>query len=103
MTAVMNGTTFGGSFKVTPDADPRDGKLDVLIVDPVGRLSILGLAAKILQGAHKGDSRVRLRRARRVRIESAVPLLVEADGEIAFQNARELEVDIKPDALRVLV
>jgi len=40
-------------------------------------------------------------RARRVVIESQEPLLVEADGEIAFQDARRLEVDGLPGALAV--
>jgi len=48
MTAVMNGTTFGGSFRVCPGARPDDGLLDLL--------------------------------------------LVEADGEIAFQDARDLRI-----------
>ena len=103
MTAAMNGTTFGGSFRVCPDARPDDGQLDLLLVGPVGRLEILGLVPRILRGAHAGDPRLRLARAKRLRIESAEPLLVEADGEIAFRTARELTVEVWPGALRVLV
>ena len=103
MTAAMNGTTFGGSFQVCPDARPDDGQLDLLLVDPVGRLEILQLVPKILRGAHAGHPRLQLRRVRRLRIESAEPLLVEADGEIAFRSARDLLVEIRPAALRVLV
>ena len=32
MAAVMNGTTFGGSFRVCPEAQPDDGLLDLLLV-----------------------------------------------------------------------
>jgi len=101
MTAVMNGTTFGGSFRVCPDAKPDDGLLDLLLVDAVGRLEILQLVPKILKGAHAGDPRLRLVRARRVRIESAEPLLVEADGELVFRAAKQLDIDLLPRALRV--
>ena len=101
MTAVMNGTTFGGSFRVCPDARPDDGLLDLLLVEAVGRLAILQLVPKILRGAHAGDARLRLVRAKRVTIESDIPLLVEADGEIAFQDARRLKIDLLPAALRV--
>jgi diacylglycerol kinase family enzyme len=45
---------------------------------------------------------LRLSRAKKVTIESDTPLLVEADGEIAFEDARRLEIDILPGALRVL-
>jgi YegS/Rv2252/BmrU family lipid kinase len=102
MTAVMNGSTFGGSFRVCPAALPDDGLLDLLLVDAVGRLEILQLVPKILRGTHAGDPRLRLLRARRATIEAGQPLLVEADGEIAFENARRLEIDVLPGALTVL-
>ena len=101
MTAAMNGTTFGGSFRVCPHARPDDGLLDLLLVDAVGRLEILQLVPKILKGSHAGHPRLRLVRARRMRIESAQPLLVEADGEIAFTAAKQLDIDLLPRALEV--
>lgn len=102
MTAVMNGRSFGGSFNVCPDARADDGELDLLIADGVGRLAILGLVPRIMRGAHGGDPRLKLVRAKRVVLESAAPLLVEADGEIAFEDARRLAIEILPGALRVL-
>ena len=102
MTAVMNGRAFGGSFHVCPDARADDGELDLLIADGVGRLAILGLVPRIMRGAHVGHPRLRLARARRVLMESDAPLLVEADGEIAFDDARRLEIEVMPNALRVL-
>jgi diacylglycerol kinase family enzyme len=43
-----------------------------------------------------------MRRARRVRISSAAPLPVHADGEILFEDAHELEIEIAPGRLRLL-
>ncbi|MEW6691058.1 MAG: diacylglycerol kinase family protein, partial [Pseudomonadota bacterium] len=102
MVAVMNGSTFGGSFRVCPEARPDDGVLDLLVADALGRLEILGLVPKIMRGAHGGDPRLKLLKARRVRMQSEAPLLVEADGEIAFEDARNLEIEVLPGALRVL-
>lgn len=102
MTAVMNGRAFGGSFHVCPGACADDGELDLLIADGVGRLAILGLVPRIMRGTHGSDPRLKLRRARSVLIESDAPLLVEADGEIAFEDAHRLEIQILPGALRVL-
>jgi diacylglycerol kinase (ATP) len=102
MTAVMNGRAFGGSFHVCPDACADDGELDLLIADGLGRLAILGIVPRIMRGAHAGHPRLRLARARRVLMESDAPLLVEADGEIAFEDARRLEIEVVPNALRVL-
>ncbi|HEX5093437.1 MAG TPA: diacylglycerol kinase family protein [Burkholderiales bacterium] len=102
MTAVMNGRALGGSFLACPDARADDGVLDVMVADGVGRLEILGLVPKFMRGTHVRDPRIRLARARRVTIESEAPLLVEADGEIAFEDARRLEIEVLPGALRVL-
>jgi YegS/Rv2252/BmrU family lipid kinase len=102
MTAVMNGRAFGGSFHVCPGACADDGELDLLIADGVGRLEILGLVPRIMRGAHAGHPRLKLVRAKRVALESDAPLLVEADGEIAFEDARRLEIEVLPGALRVL-
>jgi YegS/Rv2252/BmrU family lipid kinase len=102
MTAAMNGTTFGGSFRVCPEARPDDGLLDLMLVGAIGRLEILQLVPKILRGTHTGDPRLRMLRARRITIESKEPLLVETDGEIAFQDARKLQIDVLPGALAVL-
>lgn len=101
MTAVMNGTTFGGSFRVCPAARPDDGLLDLLLVQAVSRLEILRLVPKILRGGHAGDPRLRLVRAKRVSVESNEALLAEADGEIAFEDVRQFQVDLLPGALRV--
>ena len=102
MTAVMNGTTFGGSFRVCPEARPDDGVLDLLLVGAVSRLEILRLVPKILRGTHTGDPRLRMARAKRVHIEANEPLLLEADGEIAFDGVRSLRIDVLPAALRVV-
>ena len=102
MTAVMNGRSFGGSFHVCPEARADDGELDLLIAGGVGRMAILGLVPRIMRGTHAGDPRLKLARARRVLIESDAPLLVEADGEIAFEDARRLEIEVLPGVLRVL-
>ena len=102
MTAVMNGCAFGGSFRVCPDARADDGELDLFVAEGLGRLEILALVPRIMRGTHVGDPRLRLARARRVLIESEAPLLVEADGEIVFEDARRLEIEILPGALRVL-
>jgi len=102
MTAVMNGRVLGGSFHVCPEARTDDGLLDCMIAQGVGRLEILTLVPRIIRGTHVGDPRLRLAQAKRVRIECDSPMLVEADGEIVFEDARRLEVETLPGALRVL-
>ena len=39
MVALGNGATVGGGLELTPDADPGDGRIDVMIARPKGTLS----------------------------------------------------------------
>ena len=103
MTAVMNGRCFGNGFWVCPDARADDGLLDVLVAQAVSRLAILRLIPKIMRGTHTHEPVLRLFQARRVTIESHTPLVVEADGEFPYTQARRLVVDILPRKLRVIV
>lgn len=102
MTAVMNGVSFGGSFRVTPQAQGDDGLLDLLMVDAVGRLGILGLVPLIMLGRHAGHPRIRLARARRVLLEAIEPLDLELDGELPLPPAKRIAIEILPGALRVM-
>ena len=103
MTAICNGRSFGGSFWVTPQAQADDGLLDVLLVQALGRVAILGLIPKITKGRHLGDPRLRIVQARRVLIESEQPFAVEVDGEMPFSPLRRLQVDVLPGRLTVVV
>jgi YegS/Rv2252/BmrU family lipid kinase len=103
MTAVMNGRCFGNGFWVCPDARADDGLLDVLVAQAVSRLTILRLIPKIMRGTHTREPVLRLVQARRVLIESREPLVVEADGEFPYTQARRLQVDILPKVLRVII
>jgi len=102
MTAVMSGTSFGGSFRVTPQAQGDDGLLDLLLVDAVGRLGILGLVPLIMLGRHAGHPRLRFARARRVLIEAGEPLDMELDGELPLAPATRIAIEVLPGALRVM-
>ncbi len=102
MTAVMNGVSFGGSFRVTPEAKGDDGLLDLLMVDAVGRLGILGLVPLIMLGRHAGHPRIRFARAKRILIEASEPLDMELDGELPLRPAKRVAIEILPGALRVM-
>jgi diacylglycerol kinase family enzyme len=99
---VGNGGRHGGGFWICPDARIDDGLLDVCVCDGLGKLQIAGFLPRTLRGTHVGASCVHMRRARRVRITSATPLPVHADGEILFEDARELLVEVAPGCLRLL-
>jgi diacylglycerol kinase (ATP) len=99
MLAVANGTTYGGAFRLAPQADIADGLLELMIADRLSRAGILGLIPHVLRGTHVGRPGVTLVRTRRVSVEAAEPLAVHADGEILAAAARRLEIEVLPGAL----
>jgi diacylglycerol kinase (ATP) len=102
MIAVANGRCIGGGFWIAPDAQNDDGLFDVIIAEGLGRIGILSLLPKVMQGTHIYDPRVKYLKSSRVIIESPDALVIESDGEIPFIGAQRAEIEILPKRLRVL-
>ena len=102
LVSVGNGGRHGGGFWFCPQARIDDGLLDVCACDGLGTLRILRFLPMVMRGTHVGESCVHMRTARRVRITSETPVPVHADGEILFEAARELEIEVAPGRLRLL-
>lgn len=97
--SVANGQSIGGGMRITPDAAPDDGWLDLFVVRPLSRLRFLAVFPKVFAGKHTDHPAVQIRRVRRVRLEAA-GVVAYADGE----RLGELPVDVEvvPGGLRVL-
>ena len=78
--AVANTPTFGGGMAICPDAEPDDGLLDVCVVGPASRSTMLRLLPKVFDGSHVGNRHVHMLRGRTVTIEGEAIDLV-GDGE----------------------
>lgn len=99
--AVQVGPTYGGGFRICPDADPADGALDIcynvnLPPTPV-LLGLLGLARF---GKHTASDVVRTRRARRIELAFEQEPPCQVDGEEL--RAKEFAIDVEPAALNVV-
>ncbi len=78
--AVNNTPTFGGGMAICPDADPTDGLLDVCVVGPASRTTMLRLLPSVFDGGHVGHRHVHMLRGRTVTIEGE-PMDLVGDGE----------------------
>jgi YegS/Rv2252/BmrU family lipid kinase len=101
MLAAANGTTYGGAFRIAPDADIADGLLDLMVVDRLSRAGIIGFIPHVLRGTHVGRAGVTMIRTKRVTVETDEPIVVHADGEIIDCAAACIEVEVLPGALLV--
>lgn len=79
--AIGNTCQYGGGIRITPDAVPDDGLLDVCIVHRTTRAQLLKTLPKAYTGAHVKSPFVETGRGRAFSFESEQPMAVYADGE----------------------
>ena len=101
MVCVANGSREGGGFFTAPDAQPDDGLLDLCIVWEIGRLEMLALVPRFMDGSHVNHEAVTMARAKRVVISSPDDLIAHSDGEMLCTDAHQLAFEILPQRLRV--
>jgi len=105
MVAVGNGRCIGGGFWVTPDAEPADGLLDILMVTSLNYREIAAVIPRVMRGTHTGMRQVTMGRGARILIEATgdAPLFFQLDGELREPpDARTMEIGTVPGALRVI-
>ena len=96
---VCNGRYYGGGFNPVPDADPTDGKLDVLLVKKVSRLQVPGLIGKYKNGRYKELSHVaRYLQTDKVVIHCDRPNSINMDGEL--RTAQTVTLRLAEEKLR---
>jgi diacylglycerol kinase (ATP) len=98
MMSVGNGVSLGGGMKVTPTAIVDDGLLDILVVGPLTRIQFLRIFPKVFAGTHIADPRVRIIKAKKIRIEAA-DVVAYTDGE-RFAPL-PIDIEVRPGALLV--
>lgn len=79
--AIGNTRQYGGGIRITPDALPDDGLLDLCIVHKTTRGELLKTLPKAYTGAHVKSPFVEMRRGRTFTFESEQVMAVYADGE----------------------
>ncbi|HET6699546.1 MAG TPA: diacylglycerol kinase family protein [Nocardioidaceae bacterium] len=81
MVAIGNGPNVGGGAEITPEADPEDGKVDVMISYAIGPLARFGYALGFKRGEHHRRHDVTYLRGSQVSI-SGQSFYCSADGEL---------------------
>lgn len=100
--AVQNGPTYGGGFRVTPEASVSDGALDICIANgPVSALRATAIFLRAKDGHHVSSPIIEFHRAQSltVRFPAAKPPC-QIDGE-PF-TAERYEISVRPSALNAL-
>lgn len=94
MICVCSGQFYGGGFHPVPEADPRDGKLEVLLVKKVSRLQVAGVIGKYKQGKYRElPNLVRHFTTDRLTIHCDRDNAINLDGELRFAKDIYIAVD----------
>lgn len=99
MICACNGRFYGGGFNPVPEADPTDGFMDVLLVEPVSRLKVAQVVGKYKNGHYRQlPQYIRYFRTKSLKIICDQDTSINLDGELRV--AREVEFSIAPEKLR---
>jgi diacylglycerol kinase (ATP) len=101
MAAVGNGSRVGGGARITPEAEPEDGRLDVMVSFSTSLRAKVGYAVSYWLGRHHERSDVLYLKGERVTV-SGQPFHCSADGEL-FGPERHRSWHIEPGAFRMLL
>ncbi len=93
LVCACNGRYYGGGFNPVPEADPADGKLEVLLVKSVSRLGVARLIGIYKAGRYKELPRlVRRITTDRIKIICDKPTPVNLDGELRVAQTVDIRL-----------
>lgn len=97
----MNLPFEGGGFKFCPDADCKDGLLDVIVISGLSKLKILTLLPTAYKGWHTRFSGVYLFTCRKMEIASSISLPLHTDGEPVLRQTN-ISISLESENLRII-
>ena len=90
---VCNGRFYGGGFNPVPEADPTDGKLDILLVKKVSRTQVPFIIGKYKDGRYRELSEyARYIKSDSIRIICDKPTPINLDGEMRMAKTVQMKV-----------
>ncbi|MEQ6118075.1 diacylglycerol kinase family protein [Reichenbachiella sp. MALMAid0571] len=96
-----NGTTFGGGFKLTPDARISDGFLDVCSIGNISPINRFLNIHKLSKGTHRSMEQVHFDKIKSIRIEGNPLIVGHIDGE--FLGSPPFDIKVLPGFLKLRV
>lgn len=98
---VANAKYFGGGMYISPNSEPNDGLLDIIVIGDFSTLELIRDFHLIYKGEHLTHKKVYHYKGKSVKISSEPKALLEIDGEQPGTTPAEFE--ILPQAIKVLV
>ena len=99
--AAMNFRCEGGGVPMNPNARPDDGFLSICAVSDIPKLKTFFLLPVLVAAKHGNKKGFELKNVKKLEFSADRPMVLHADGEYVG-DVRQIEMEIIPDAIRVL-
>jgi diacylglycerol kinase (ATP) len=105
LAGITLGPSIGGGFLINPDASPEDGLLDFFFVEPLGPWQVARYIPRVIRGTHRGIPEFHFRKVTNARFlrSDREPFFFELDGELIPNPVTELNVEVLPRSLPVVL
>ncbi len=100
LAVIANGTNYGGSFSIAPQARIDDGTLDMLVARKGNTPDTTMLAVRALAGRHLSDSGIITGKGTCYFVDADHQVPVHIDGEVV--GHLPVEVSVIPGALQII-
>lgn len=99
--AISNGTTFGGGFKLTPNAVINNGWLDICVIRQLAPLRRFWEVLKLSKGTHEVLKKVTFLRGKKITIKENLNVKAHLDGE--YFGTPPYEIEVLPKCFKIRV
>lgn len=104
MVSIMNGVRMGGGFMMAPKGISNDGLFDLTIARAVSRMETFKLIPRFIKGDQESHPAIHMKKSSKVvvrALEGKLP--IHADGETICVECGEIEVEIMPNKIDLIV
>lgn len=99
--SVLNTRSYGAGMTAVPGARVGDGKLDLLLAGPFGRIGALRMLPRLVKGTHLPHAKIHTWTFQSLQFESEREVPLAADGE-PVAPLRRFEVRVRTAAVQVV-
>lgn len=101
MINIANGNQMGYHFKISPEASPFDGTLDIAIIEKITPWQLPPIVIKSF--TEHSSRHVKHLRGKALKIYSDETInFLQTDGEVIPNDKKELHIQIEPKALKII-
>lgn len=87
-----NGRYYGGGYKISPDSQLNDGKMEIFLADNVGRFSMASMILSMKHAGHLKNPALKMGRTSKIHVSAQEPVYANIDGEPLLSDHFDLEV-----------